>query len=129
MPCESVVMVARRWRGWTDGSAAADAYVAHFQSSVRAQLEASEGFLDATLERVEDDSGRTEIIVVTRWRSMDAIRAFAGDDVEVAVIEPAARAVLADFDARVRHIELADGEAFAHLEVIDIPAEAAAHEP
>jgi hypothetical protein len=40
---------------------------------------------------------------------MDAIRAFTGDDIEAAVVEPAARAVLADFDSRVRHIELADG--------------------
>ena len=38
-------------------------------------------------------------------------------------------AVLADFDHRVRHIELADAEAFGHLKVIDVPAEAAAHDP
>jgi mannose-6-phosphate isomerase-like protein (cupin superfamily) len=122
-------MIARRWRGWTEGPAEADAYVAHFESSVRPQLARTAGFLDATLERVEDDSGRIEIVVVTRWTSLDAIRAFAGDDVEAAVVEPAARAVLADFDHRVRHIELADAEAFGHLKVIDIPAEAAAHDP
>ena len=60
-----------------------------------------------------------ELVVVTRWTSVDAIRAFAGDEIDVAVVEPAARAVLADFDRRVRHIELADGEAFGHLELID----------
>jgi mannose-6-phosphate isomerase-like protein (cupin superfamily) len=122
-------MIARRWRGWTEEPAHADAYVAHFQSSVRPRLENTEGLLDATLERVQDDSGRTEVVVVSRWESMDAVRAFAGDDVEAAVVEPAARAMLADFDDRVRHIELADAEAFGHLEPIDIPAEAAAHEP
>jgi mannose-6-phosphate isomerase-like protein (cupin superfamily) len=60
---------------------------------------------------------------------MDAIRSFAGENVDVAVVEPEARAVLEDFDTRVRHIELADGDNFGHLELIDIPAEAAAHEP
>jgi mannose-6-phosphate isomerase-like protein (cupin superfamily) len=122
-------MIARRWRGWADDSAKADAYVAHFEGTVRPQLEGTDGFVDATLERVKDDGGRTEIVVVTRWTSMDAVRAFAGDEVEVAVVEAEARAVLADFDTRVRHIELADGEVFGQLELIDIPAEAAAHQP
>jgi mannose-6-phosphate isomerase-like protein (cupin superfamily) len=54
---------------------------------------------------------------------------FAGEEVDVAVVEPEARAVPSEFDDRVRHIELADGQAFDHLELIDIPAEAAAHEP
>ncbi|MBV9007339.1 MAG: cupin domain-containing protein, partial [Solirubrobacterales bacterium] len=86
------------------------------------------GFLGATIERV-NDNGSVEIAVVTRWASMEAIRAFAGGDVDLAVVEPEARAVLSQVDATVRHIELADGVRFDHLEVIDIPAEAAAHEP
>jgi mannose-6-phosphate isomerase-like protein (cupin superfamily) len=122
-------VIARRWRGWANGPANADAYVAHFEGAVRPRLEATDGFVDATLERVESDGGRIEIVVVTRWASMDAIRAFAGDDVDVAVVEPEARAVLDDLDTHVRHIELRDGDAFGHLEVIDVGAEAAAHEP
>lgn len=66
---------------------------------------------------------------MTRWASIEAIRAFAGDDIDVAVVEAEARSVLVDFDTRVRHIELADEDVFGHLELIDIPAEAAAHEP
>ena len=60
---------------------------------------------------------------------MQAIRSFTGDDVELAVVEPEARAVLESFDTRVRHIELADADAFGPLELIDLPAVAAAHEP
>lgn len=103
--------------------------MSHFENAVRPQLEALDGFLGATVERVENDSDRTEIVVVTRWSSLEAIRTFAGDDIDVAVVEPEARAVLDEFDTRVRHIELADAEAFGHLELIDIRAEAAAHEP
>jgi heme-degrading monooxygenase HmoA len=102
-------VIARRWRGRAGGPANTDAYVAHFERAVRPRLDASDGFVDATVERVEQDGGRTEIVVVTRWESLDAIRAFAGDDIEAAVVEPEARAVLDDFDARVRHIELRDG--------------------
>jgi mannose-6-phosphate isomerase-like protein (cupin superfamily) len=122
-------VIARRWRGWAKGPADADAYVEHFERTVRPGLETTGGFVDATVERVEQDGGRTEIVVVTRWESLDAIRAFAGDDVEAAVVEPAARAVLDDFDDRVRHIELRDDHAFGHLELIDVDAEAAAHVP
>jgi mannose-6-phosphate isomerase-like protein (cupin superfamily) len=103
--------------------------VSHFERAVRPQLEAADGFIDAALERVRDSDGRTEIVVVTRWTSMDAIRAFAGDEVDVAVVEPEARGVLEDFDTRVRHIELRDDEAFTPLELIDLASEAAAHEP
>jgi mannose-6-phosphate isomerase-like protein (cupin superfamily) len=122
-------VIARRWRGWADGAGNADSYVAHFETAVRPRLAATDGFVDATLERVESEGGRIEIVVVTRWASMDAIRAFAGDDVDLAVVEPEARAVLDDFDTHVRHIELRDADAFGHLELIDVAAEAAAHEP
>ena len=96
---------------------------------MRPHLEATEGFVSATLERVEGDAGRVEIVVVTHWASMEAIRAFAGPDVDIAVVEPDARAVLEDFDTRVRHIELRDGAAFGHLELIDVAVESAAHDP
>jgi mannose-6-phosphate isomerase-like protein (cupin superfamily) len=122
-------VIARRWRGWASDRAGADAYESHFSGSVRPALEATDGFVDASLERVEEADGRVEIVVVTRWESIDAIRAFAGEDIEAAVVEPEARAALADFDARVRHIELRDGDAFGHLDLIDVAAEAARHAP
>jgi mannose-6-phosphate isomerase-like protein (cupin superfamily) len=121
-------MIARRWTAVAEGSEQADAYVEHFERTVRPHLESTEGFLGATVERVQAD-GRVELVVVSRWESIDAIRAFAGQNIDLAVVEPEARAVLARFDSRVRHIELADGQVFGHLELIDITAEAAGHEP
>ncbi|MBV9423819.1 MAG: cupin domain-containing protein [Solirubrobacterales bacterium] len=123
-----MIVIARRWTARADGSEQADAYLEHFERTVKPRLEGIDGFLGATIERV-NDNGSVEIAVVTRWASMEAIRAFAGGDVDLAVVEPEARAVLSQVDATVRHIELADGVRFDHLEVIDIPAEAAAHEP
>jgi heme-degrading monooxygenase HmoA len=43
---------------------------------------------------------------VTRWRSLDAVRAFAGADPDAAVVEPEAAAVLTRYDARVKHYEV-----------------------
>jgi mannose-6-phosphate isomerase-like protein (cupin superfamily) len=121
-------MIARRWTALADGSEQADAYDEHFERTVRPNLESTDGFLGATVERVEAH-GAMEIVVVTRWESMDAVKAFAGEDIDLAVVEPEARAVLSQFDSRVRHIELADDQVFGHLELIDVPAEAAAHRP
>lgn len=121
-------MIARRWTARAIGPEQADAYVSHFEDAVRPQLERTHGFLGATLERIQHERD-LEIVVVTRWESREAIAAFAGKDVDHAVVAPEARAVLSDFDDRVRHIELADGQVFDHLQLIDIPAEAASHEP
>src|ERR671916_2348140 len=122
-------MITRRWGGWTTTPGNADAYVTHFEGSVRPRLDALDGFLGASLERVPADDGRTEIVVVTRWDSMDAIRAFAGDDIDAARVEPEARAVLEDFDERVTHGDVRDDPAFDPLALIDVAAKAAAHEP
>jgi heme-degrading monooxygenase HmoA len=101
-------MIARRWTGLAGSSQQADAYVTHFERTVTPHLQSTDGFLGATLDRVERDDG-IEIVVVTRWSSLEAIRAFAGEDIDVAVVEPEARAALSRFDTRVRHIELGDG--------------------
>ncbi len=56
------------------------------------------------LER--DLSDAVEVVVITLWRSLDAIRGFAGADLEAAVVTDAAAALLTRFDDRVQHYEL-----------------------
>jgi hypothetical protein len=45
-------------------------------------------------------------MTITRFDSLDAVRAFAGDNYEQAVIEPEARALLARHDEGSEHFEL-----------------------
>ena len=47
-----------------------------------------------------------EFLVLTLWDSMDAVRAFAGDQPERAVVEPEARAALVRFESTVAHYEV-----------------------
>ena len=49
-----------------------------------------------------------ELVVLTLWESMEAVRRFAGAEPNQAVVEPAARAVLASFDDYVTHFEVVD---------------------
>jgi hypothetical protein len=48
-----------------------------------------------------------EIVVMSRWASMEAVRGFAGATPDRAVVEPAARAVLTSFDECVAHYDIA----------------------
>jgi heme-degrading monooxygenase HmoA len=97
-------MIIREWRGQAT-SADAAAYPKHFQSDVLPQLKRTPGFVGAHLGRREL-SDRIEFVVLTRWVSLAAIRAFAGADVEKAVVEPGARAALADYDRYAKHYEV-----------------------
>lgn len=98
-------MIVRIWKGQTTRENAA-AYLRHVTGHVLPALGGIPGYLGGRVLRRETD-GRVEFLVLTHWDSWDAIRAFAGDDPEVAVVEPAAREILEEFDSFVRHFEVA----------------------
>jgi heme-degrading monooxygenase HmoA len=102
-----VGVIARLWRGWAAVSNR-QAYPRHFHQGVLPELKRIDGFLGASLLEREEN-GEVEFLVVTRWSSRDAIRAFAGDDVSKAIVEPEARAALIRFDETVRHYEESEG--------------------
>jgi heme-degrading monooxygenase HmoA len=94
-------MIIRSWSARAT-AAGADAYQKHFTTSVLPQLDQLDGFRGAYLLRRDLDDG-VELQVLTRWTSLAAVERFAGADVELAVVEPEARAVLTSYDSRVRH--------------------------
>jgi heme-degrading monooxygenase HmoA len=69
------------------------------------QLRKRDGFLGLSLCEAERD-GQVEIMVISRWESLDAIKAFAGSKVDKAVVDPGARAVLAEFDDFATHYDV-----------------------
>ena len=99
-------MIVRSWRGRAAKGNAA--YVEHFRRNVMPELREIEGFLGASLLR-EDRADEVEFLVLSRWASMDAVRAFAGTDVTRAVVEPEAVAALIDYDRTVHHYEVVEG--------------------
>jgi heme-degrading monooxygenase HmoA len=99
-------MIVRSWSGHTTPARQA-AYPAHFRHNVLPALRGIDGFLGATLLR-EIHDGTVVYQVLTRWRDMDAIHAFAGDDPSHAVVEPEAVAALVRFDATVRHYDVVE---------------------
>jgi heme-degrading monooxygenase HmoA len=97
-------VIARIWRGWAP-LATADDYQRHYQTEVGEHLRAVSGFRGARLLRQED--GREVMFTsITFFTSLDAVRDFAGDDYELAVVEDAARQALSRWDERVSHHEV-----------------------
>ena len=64
-----------------------------------------QGYHGAYLLRRNLDDG-IEFSVLTLWESMDAIRRFAGENTETAVIAPEAEALLRAFDTTATHYEI-----------------------
>ena len=97
-------MIARIWKAETT-AAGAPGYAKHLRAHVVPALRQVDGYAGAMLlERAL--SGVVEVVVITLWRSLDAIRGFAGADLEHAVVADEADAVLTAYDRRVRHYEL-----------------------
>ena len=94
-------MIARTWTARAT-AAAAPRYVDYFNASVVPELRAIDGYEGAQV-LVREQGQQHEVIVITWWTSFDAIRRFAGDAPEVAVVHAAAAALLSDFDRDVRH--------------------------
>jgi heme-degrading monooxygenase HmoA len=97
-------MVIREWRGRASKSRGG-AYVEHFNTQVLPQLKKVPGFVGAHL-CCRPKGELVEFVVLSRWESYDAIRGFAGPDVDAAVVAPAAAATLSDFDPVVQHYEI-----------------------
>ena len=97
-------MIIRVWSGQTTQENGAT-YARHVSTRVFPSLQGIAGHRGAYLLR-RDAGERTEFLVLTLWDSLDSVREFAGEDVEGAVVEPEARAVLEEFDSIVRHYEL-----------------------
>ncbi|MBP1699673.1 MAG: hypothetical protein H6Q41_4861 [Deltaproteobacteria bacterium] len=97
-------MIARMWRGIATQERANE-YVKHLQHSVFPELRQIDGFKGVYLLR-RNSSEDIEFLVLTLWESMDAIRKFAGENPEVAVVAPTARALFREYDAEVKHFEI-----------------------
>jgi len=105
-------MITRVWHGWATASGA-DAYQEHFQAEVLPNLQRVSGFRGAQLWRREE-AGQVELVAVTTFDSIDAVRRFAGADHERAVVEPEGRRVLSRFDERCTHYDVAVGSQPLH---------------
>jgi heme-degrading monooxygenase HmoA len=97
-------MISRHWTGIAKRDQV-DRYVEHLESDTFPRLGALPGFVRATILRRERAEG-IEFRVVTLWESLSSIRAFAGSDVEAAVVPTHVKTMMVDYDRRATHYEV-----------------------
>jgi heme-degrading monooxygenase HmoA len=96
-------LTVRTWSA-TAASAGAQDYSRYFAGTLLPQLRGLPGFAGAYLLRRDlGEDGTAELTAHTFWESPEAIRAFTGDDITVAIVEPEAQAMLLDFDRTAAH--------------------------
>jgi heme-degrading monooxygenase HmoA len=97
-------MIARHWRGWTK-LADAVAYEALLRDKVLPGLRSISGYHGGYVLR-SDGAAESEFVVINFFDSLDAVKAFAGEDYQTAVFEPEARALLARIEPTAQHYEV-----------------------
>jgi heme-degrading monooxygenase HmoA len=99
-------MISRVWHGWTS-QANADTYEALLKSEIFTGIQNREipGYRGIQLLR-RTTGEEVEFVTVMWFDSLDAVRIFAVEDYEAAVVPASARKVLAHFDARSQHYEV-----------------------
>ena len=99
-------MIARMWRGVVRREDA-DEYAAYIRDTGFSAYGETPGNKGAWMLRRDTERG-TEFITFSLWESEDAIRAFAGDDIETAVYYPEDERFLIEKEPKVAHFDVVD---------------------
>jgi heme-degrading monooxygenase HmoA len=97
-------MIERHWKGIARRERANE-YVIHLQSDTFKELAAIDGFISAKILEKNAKEG-IEFLVVTVWKDDDAIRQFAGSNIEMAVVPKQVREMMVSHDKTVQHYKL-----------------------
>ena len=98
-------MLARLWHGWAKPESA-DAYEQLLRAEVLPGIERRiDGFRGVFLLR-RDAGDEIEFVTITLFDSLDAVREFAGEDYELAVVPPEGQRLLAHYDERSVHYDV-----------------------
>jgi heme-degrading monooxygenase HmoA len=97
-------MIARVWRGAVR-RADGDAYAEYMRETGIAGYAKTPGNRGAWMLR-RDAGDRTEFVMFTLWDSLEAVKAFAGEDHETAVFYPEDDRFLVERDLTAAHYEV-----------------------
>ena len=97
-------MIARLWRGYTKPEHA-DAYEAMLKPELLPGIGTVNGYRGSYLLR-RDGQDEVEFITIMLWDSLDAIRAYAGDDYETSIVPEERRKYLSRHDRTAVHYQV-----------------------
>jgi heme-degrading monooxygenase HmoA len=94
------------WRGTVATDRAAE-YVDYIERTGLAEYRRTPGNLDAQMWTRDLGDGRTEVVTLSWWDTLESIKGFAGDDISRAVFYPEDEGYLLDRDVTVTHYAVA----------------------
>jgi heme-degrading monooxygenase HmoA len=99
-------MISRQWRGVARRSDA-EWYISHLRNHTFPQLSGIPGFVNASILRRNVADG-IEFRIVTTWDSIGAVRKFAGENPEHAVVPDEVQKMMVNYDRTVDHFEVVE---------------------
>ena len=97
-------MISRHWTGLAKKDKV-DEYIAHLKNDTFKQLAKIDGFIDAAILKRDLPEG-TEFLIITKWDSLEAIKQFAGENYETAVVPKIAQEMMIRYDKHAKHYEV-----------------------
>jgi antibiotic biosynthesis monooxygenase (ABM) superfamily enzyme len=99
-------MISRIWHGWTTPENAG-AYETLLRTEIFLSIAQREipGYHGIDLLR-RDSGQEVEFVTIMWFDSLEAVKTFAGEQYEVAVVPPKARELLSHFDERSAHYQV-----------------------
>ncbi|MBO3696803.1 antibiotic biosynthesis monooxygenase [Roseivirga sp. E12] len=97
-------MISRQWKCILKEEAH-DQYIAFLNGVVFKSAGKLPGFVHADILKRKTSKG-LEFLVITLWEDLDAIKAFAGEDIEKAMVPEEAQLMMVSFDKTVQHYEV-----------------------
>jgi heme-degrading monooxygenase HmoA len=105
-------MIVRMWRGWIR-TEQTERYIDYIEQTGLSEYRRTPGNAGAQMLTRDLGDGRTEVVTLSWWPDLEHVKAFAGDDVEVAKYYPEDDEFLVERENVVRHFTLAEPDASA----------------
>jgi heme-degrading monooxygenase HmoA len=99
-------MISRHWTGLAKKERA-DEYIDHLQNDTFKLIKLIDGFISARILKRDLKKG-TEFLIITEWSTLDAIRQFAGENYDRAVVPKIVQDIMIEYDEGVRHYEVSE---------------------
>lgn len=104
----TIRMIVRTWRAIAASQDVVDTYAAHLRRNTFREMRELHGHVGASLS-VKPVGGKFEVLVMSYWDDMNAVRRFSGDkvsDLSEAVVKPSTQKLLDSYDPKVEYFEI-----------------------
>jgi heme-degrading monooxygenase HmoA len=99
-------MIQRHWKAVARADEAEN-YIRHLQTKTFPHLSGISGFIKAMILNRQLDNG-VEFLIITTWKSIEAIKHFAGDPDDMANVPTEAQEMMIRFDQKAMHYEVVE---------------------